>query len=250
MASAECRERESGSNRLRVSASLRRLLAASRPEAGWALAGVLFAAAYGAQYPLFSLLFGRATAALQGAAGRGEVGSAVGALAAGICGVGVGAGLCVFGQYVCFSMVGERLTARLRRLAFAQLLRRRAGYFDLPGHGAPALCARLATEAAEVRGAAAERLGLLAQNGVTAVLGAGIALAASWRMGLVVLACVPLMTAGALIENRLYRGGFEALGSRKPMVPIRTFLLKIMTNNLTGSIISVQVSFFCARQPS
>jgi ABC-type multidrug transport system fused ATPase/permease subunit len=192
--------------------ALRQLMAASRPEAAWAAAGVLFAAGYGANYPLFSLLFGRATAALQGAEGRGEVGDAVGALAAGICGVGVGAGLCVFGQHACFSVVGERLTARLRRRAFAQLLRRRVGYFDLPGHGAAALCARLATEAAEVRGAAAERLGLLAQNGVTAVLGAAIALAASWRMGLVVISCVPLMTAGALIENRLYRGGFEALG--------------------------------------
>ena len=192
--------------------TLLRLLSASRPEMCWIAGGILCAGLYGTEYPLFSFLFGQATAELQGADGRSAVSSALGALAGGICAVGFGAGLCVFGQNACFSVVGERLTSRLRNQAFGKLLRRRVGYFDGDGGGASTLCARLATEAAEVRGAAAERLGLLAQNVITAALGALLALSVAWKLGLVVLACVPLMTLGAVIENRLYRGGFESLG--------------------------------------
>ena len=57
------------------------------------------------------------------------------------------------------------------------------------------MSARLATDAAAVRGAVGDQLGLLVQNLVTLVAGLAVALAYGWEMALVVLSVIPLMGA-------------------------------------------------------
>ena len=51
-----------------------------------------------------------------------------------------------------FSVAGERLTLRMRRLAFEAMLRQEIGWFDDPRNSTGALCARLSADAAAIQG--------------------------------------------------------------------------------------------------
>jgi ATP-binding cassette, subfamily B (MDR/TAP), member 1 len=62
------------------------------------------------------------------------------------------------------------------------------------------MAARLATDAAAVRGAVGDQLGLLVQNLVTMVAGFAVAFAYGWKMTLVVLSVVPLMGAAGYFQ--------------------------------------------------
>jgi ABC transporter transmembrane region len=65
------------------------------------------------------------------------------------------------------------------------------------------MSARLATDAAAVRGAVGDQLGLLVQNLVTMIAGFAVAFAYGWKMTLVVLSVVPLMGAAGYFQVHL-----------------------------------------------
>jgi len=98
------------------------------------------------------------------------------------------------------------LTKRLRSKAFHAILRQEIAYFDNPKNNTGALCTRLTTEASAVQGATGIRIGTMLQN--FASLGAGILLSFifSWQLTLLILAFVPLLVAGAILQTRLMTG--------------------------------------------
>ena len=49
-------------------------------------------------------------------------------------------------------IAGERLTLRLRRMAFEAIMRQQISFFDRPDNSTGALCARLSSDAANVQG--------------------------------------------------------------------------------------------------
>ena len=51
-----------------------------------------------------------------------------------------------------FTVAGEHLTLRMRKLAFAAMLRQEMGWFDEPNNNTGALCARLSADAAAIQG--------------------------------------------------------------------------------------------------
>ena len=51
-----------------------------------------------------------------------------------------------------FTIAGEHLTLRMRRLAFEAMLSQEIGWFDEPTNGTGALCARLSADAAAIQG--------------------------------------------------------------------------------------------------
>ena len=57
--------------------------------------------------------------------------------------------------------MGQRLATRLRVLMLRSLLRQDAAFFDRPENGSGALMGSLAADAAAVRGAVGDRLGVL-----------------------------------------------------------------------------------------
>lgn len=66
--------------------------------------------------------------------------------------IGIGiAVLTVFQQY-CLTVAGEQLTVRLRERVFNAMLYQEMSYFDEPANGVGNLTARLATDAAAVKG--------------------------------------------------------------------------------------------------
>jgi ATP-binding cassette subfamily B (MDR/TAP) protein 1 len=102
-----------------------------------------------------------------------------------------------------FSWSGEALTKRLRSRAFRSILRQDIAYFDQPKHNTGALCTYLATEASAVQGASGVRLGLMIQNFVTVGAGILIGFLFSWQLTLLILAFLPLIIFGAVIQIRL-----------------------------------------------
>lgn len=68
------------------------------------------------------------------------------------------------------------------------------------------MASRLATDAAAVRGAVGDQLGLLVQNLVTMVAGFAVAFAYGWKMTLVVLSVVPLMGAAGYFQVAVTTG--------------------------------------------
>jgi ATP-binding cassette subfamily B (MDR/TAP) protein 1 len=62
-----------------------------------------------------------------------------------------------------FAVVGERLTKQLRELSFKSFLRQNMGWYDEELNQPRLLGAKLATEAAAVKGAAIENIGMTMQ---------------------------------------------------------------------------------------
>ena len=66
--------------------------------------------------------------------------------------VGVFVGLAMFFQVAMFTVAGEYLTLRMRKLAFAAMLKQEMGWFDQPNNNTGALCSRLSADAAAIQG--------------------------------------------------------------------------------------------------
>ena len=124
----------------------------------------------------------------------------------GFCGLAVVALLSNIVQAGFFGIAGEKLTDRLRRLTFKAMMRQEIGWFDQEKHSSGALTSRLSTEAPLVNGLLGTRLGLTVQNFVTIAACLGISFYYSAAMSGVVLALVPLMAIGSMIEMRSRKG--------------------------------------------
>lgn len=104
-----------------------------------------------------------------------------------------------------FRVAGERLTMRLRCLAFGAMLRQEIGWYDEPANGTGALCSKLSTEAAAVQGAIGQRIGTIIQSCSTIGLSVGLAMYYEWRIGFLGMAFIPLIMSVTYIQGLLFR---------------------------------------------
>ncbi|CAH1430573.1 unnamed protein product [Lactuca virosa] len=113
-----------------------------------------------------------------------------------------------FLQHFYFGIMGEKMTERVRRMMFSAMLRNEIGWFDEEENSADTLSMRLANDATFVRAAFSNRLSIFIQD-VTAVLVALlIGMLLEWRLALVALATVPVLTVSA-IAQKLWLAGFS-----------------------------------------
>ncbi|KAJ3057974.1 ATP-binding cassette, sub-B (MDR TAP), member 4, partial [Quaeritorhiza haematococci] len=109
-------------------------------------------------------------------------------------------------QVTSFTMSGEKLTRRLRDMCFRSLLRQEIGFFDDPNHSTGILTARLADDAAKVQGLCGQLIGTLIQSFANIVAGLVIAFVNGWELTLVVLATIPMIGAGGMLEFKALQG--------------------------------------------
>ncbi|OIW21800.1 hypothetical protein TanjilG_10976 [Lupinus angustifolius] len=106
-----------------------------------------------------------------------------------------------------YTLMGERLTARVRLLMFSAILKNEVAWFDLDENRTGSLTAMLAADATLVRSALADRLSTIVQNVALTVTAFAIAFTLSWKLTSVVVACLPLLI-GASITEQLFLKGF------------------------------------------
>lgn len=102
-----------------------------------------------------------------------------------------------------FGRSGEALTKRLRSKAFQSILRQDVSYFDEKEHSTGALCTRLATEASAVQGASGVRMGLIIQYFCSMIIGLIIGFVYSWQLTFLMLAFLPFMLFGGILQVQL-----------------------------------------------
>jgi len=121
--------------------------------------------------------------------------------------LGVSQLVCSTLQSFCFSTMGVRLAERVRVMLFRAVLRQEVSWFDRDENSSGAITTRLSSDAATVRGATGDVLGILIQNLVTLVAGFAIAFSAGWKMTLVVIAVLPLIVFSSFMQMKFYMGG-------------------------------------------
>ncbi|CAA3029270.1 ABC transporter B family member 13-like [Olea europaea subsp. europaea] len=110
-------------------------------------------------------------------------------------------------QHYFYTLMGERLIARVRLSMFSAIISQEIGWFDKDENNTGSLASKLATDATLVRSAIADRLSTVVQNIALAATAFVIAFALSWRIASVVLATFPLLI-GAFIAEQLFLRGF------------------------------------------
>lgn len=96
-------------------------------------------------------------------------------------------------QHYNFSIMGEKMTKRVREKLLEKLMTFEVGWFDEDENTSAAICARLATEANMVRSLVGDRMSLLVQAIFGACFAYVLGLILTWRLALVMIAVQPLV---------------------------------------------------------
>ncbi|KAL4616237.1 hypothetical protein ACB092_07G184300 [Castanea dentata] len=119
----------------------------------------------------------------------------------------IGAGLYAVGAYLIhhyfFSIMGENLTTRVRRMMLAAILRNEVGWFDEEEHNSSLLAARLAID---VKSAIAERISVILQNMTSLLTSFIVAFIVEWRVSLLILANFPLLVLANFAQQLSLKG--------------------------------------------
>jgi ATP-binding cassette subfamily B (MDR/TAP) protein 1 len=182
-------------------ASMKRLWEHNSSEWAYMLLGLIGGAIVGALPPCEGILFGRLTSnffLLDSQAMREEnrvIALYFLALAGGslLANMAMGCG---------FSVSGFRLTRRLRVLVFERIVRRSMGWFDFPEHSTGELTSRLEEDAEAVSNVTGWQLGQRVQVFSSLTCGIIISLVFSWQIGLIAIACVPLIVGAPVLLAR------------------------------------------------
>uniref|UniRef100_A0A8C4I844 ATP-binding cassette, sub-family B (MDR/TAP), member 4 n=1 Tax=Dicentrarchus labrax TaxID=13489 RepID=A0A8C4I844_DICLA len=120
--------------------------------------------------------------------------------------IGVASFFTMFLQGYCFGKSGETLTQKLRLKAFTAMMRQDLGWFDNSKNSVGALTTRLATDAAQVQGAAGVRLATITQNFANMGTSVIISFVYGWELTLLILALVPILAMAGAAEMNLLTG--------------------------------------------
>lgn len=113
-----------------------------------------------------------------------------------------------FLQHFYFGIMGEKMTERVRRMMFSAMLRNEVGWFDEEENSADTLSMRLANDATFVRAAFSNRLSIFIQDTAAVVVAVLIGMLLEWRLALVALATLPILTISA-IAQKMWLAGFS-----------------------------------------
>ncbi|XP_054723912.1 ATP-dependent translocase ABCB1-like, partial [Uloborus diversus] len=185
-----------------------RLLKISAPEWPFAVVGALSAVIVGIHFPLYGIIFGDILGVLSNddtdVVRKESVYYSLLFLL-----LAVTSFIFTFLQTFMFSIAGERLTSRLRKLVFANIITQDISFFDHPKNSVGSLCSRLTADASSVQGATGSRISAVLQAISTMIVSIFIGLYYNYKIGLVVLAFVPLVLLAAFLEGRIVRGQAE-----------------------------------------
>ncbi|CAO2042545.1 unnamed protein product [Urochloa humidicola] len=109
-------------------------------------------------------------------------------------------------QHYFFSIMGENLTTRVRRMMLAVILRNDVGWFDEEENNSSLVAARLATDAADVKSAIAERISVILQNMTSLLVSFVVGFFIEWRVALLILVTFPLLVLANFAQQLSMKG--------------------------------------------
>ncbi|XP_058187535.1 ABC transporter B family member 19-like [Rhododendron vialii] len=122
-------------------------------------------------------------------------------------GTGLYAVVAYFIQHYFFSIMGENLATKVRRMMLAAILRNEVGWYDEEENNSSLVAARLATDATDVKSAICERISVILQNMTSLLTSFIVAFMVEWRISLLTLATFPLLVL-AFFGQQLFLKGF------------------------------------------
>ena len=102
-----------------------------------------------------------------------------------------------------FGVVGEKLTMRLRMMAFGAILRQKIEWFDRPKNGAGIICSRLADDAANIQGVTGLRVSMLCQAISTLIVSVIISFMVNWQLALLGLGLMPFLALSSIATGNV-----------------------------------------------
>jgi ATP-binding cassette subfamily B (MDR/TAP) protein 1 len=99
-----------------------------------------------------------------------------------------------------FGAAAANLTSSLRSLSFKAVLRQDIEYFDQEEHSTGSLVSSLSEDPQKVNGLAGVTLGVIVQGFSTLIIGITLGVIFAWRVGLVGMACAPLLVTTGYIR--------------------------------------------------
>lgn len=109
-------------------------------------------------------------------------------------------------QHYFYTLMGERLTARVRLHMFKAILQNEVGWFDFDENSTGSLISKLAADATLVRTTLADRLSTIVQNVALTLTAFAISFSLCWRVASVVVATFPLLIAASIAEQQFLKG--------------------------------------------
>ncbi|KAI8909310.1 P-loop containing nucleoside triphosphate hydrolase protein [Powellomyces hirtus] len=188
-----------------------RLLKLNRTELHFIVLGFLGSIINGVTQPVFAILFGRfinvfAKVELDPQGMRDDANFwALMFLVLGLANL-----FASFIKFAMFGISGERLTTRLRDRSFRSMMRQDIAWFDKEEHSVGVLTTNLSNDAQNVQNMSGQIAGNLLELFASIAGGAIVALVTGWKLGLVVLATLPLMVAANKWRMDLLRKGNQA----------------------------------------
>ncbi|KIP08244.1 hypothetical protein PHLGIDRAFT_127165 [Phlebiopsis gigantea 11061_1 CR5-6] len=167
------------------------------------LVGTIGAIMNGAVYPTFGIVFGKAVSAFSELdphkrrhdGDRNALWLFVIAIIASLAGGVL--------QNTYFGLTASELTAKIQKLSFRAILRQDIEYFDEDEHSTGSLTSGLSDKPEKIEGLAGVTLGAIVQSVSTLVIGFAIGIAFTWKLGLVGVACAPLIVSSGYIRLRV-----------------------------------------------
>ncbi|CAH0600439.1 unnamed protein product [Chrysodeixis includens] len=156
-------------------------------------------------------------------------------------GIGVFSGITNFIVVFLYGIAGEYLTERLRRQMFEKLLQQEVAFYDDKNNSTGALCARLSGEAAAVQGATGQRIGTVLQALGTFGFALVLSLIYEWRVGLVALTFVPIITFVLYKQGRMTYA--ESAGTAKTMEASSKIAVEAVANVRTVASLGREDTF-------
>uniref|UniRef100_A0A804KAF5 ABC transporter B family member 19 n=1 Tax=Musa acuminata subsp. malaccensis TaxID=214687 RepID=A0A804KAF5_MUSAM len=109
-------------------------------------------------------------------------------------------------EHYFFSIMGENLTTRVRRMMLSAILRNEVGWFDEEENNSSLVAARLANDAADVKSAIAERISVILQNMTSLLTSFIVGFIVEWRVALLILATFPLLVLANFAQQLSLKG--------------------------------------------
>ncbi|KFM72296.1 Multidrug resistance protein 1A, partial [Stegodyphus mimosarum] len=185
----------------KVNPSKVRLLKISKPEWPYALIGGLSSMIMGLQVPVLGIIFGDTLGVFS--LPPDQIPEKVNFFCLLYLLIAVIAFIFSFLETFMLSVAGERLTSRLRKLVFANIITQDIAFFDHPKNSVGALCSRLTRDASNVQGATGARIATLLHAMSTFVACLIIGMLYNYKIGLVIFAFAPVMLVAFFLEGRV-----------------------------------------------